>query len=79
MVREYTWTQVLSFDHVTVALMGRVCDEAWREVQDKNFFPSQSGAEAYRQELATRVMAAVVAGETDAARLKAIALECVEA
>jgi hypothetical protein len=52
------------FDHETVALMGRVCDEVWREIQDRTFFPSPWNAEAYRQELATKVMAAVVDGES---------------
>lgn len=68
-----------SFDHEMVALMGRVCDDAWREVQNRMFFPSPWDAEAFRQQLATRVMAAVVDGERDAARLKTIALELVEA
>ncbi len=67
-----------NFDHETVALMGRVCDEAWSEIQEKTFFPSQSSAEAYRRGLATRVMEAVASGERDALRLKAIALEAID-
>ena len=67
-----------SFSPETVNLMGRVCDAAWREVQDKFFFPSQWEAEAFRRELAERVMTAVAHGERDATRLKAIALELME-
>ena len=63
-----------AFDHETVALMGRVCDEAWREVQAKIFFPHPRDSDEFLRDLAGRVMSAVALGERDAARLKAIAL-----
>jgi hypothetical protein len=52
--------------------MQRVCE--------KFFFPSQVEAETFRRELEERViMAAVADGERDVTRLKAIALELLEA
>jgi hypothetical protein len=62
-----------SFDNDSVALMGRVCDEVWREVQAGAALP----ADEVLRELTARVMAAVAAGERDPARLKAIALDAV--
>ncbi len=54
------------------AAMQRVCE--------KFFFPSQVEAETFRRELEERViMAAVADGERDVTRLKAIALELLEA
>jgi hypothetical protein len=68
-----------SFDHDSVALMGRVCDEAWREVQATTFFPSVHEAGEVVRQLATRVMVAVAEGEPDPHRLKAIAMDGIEA
>jgi hypothetical protein len=67
-----------SFSPQTVALMCQACDAAWREVREHFFFPSQREADAFRRDLTERVIAAVAAGEKDAARLKAIALEALE-
>lgn len=77
--RDHAMIPDTSFSPETVTLMGRVCDAAWREVQEKLFFPSQWEAEAFRRELAERVMAAVAGGERNATRLKVIALESMEA
>ena len=68
-----------NYDHESVALMGRVCDEAWREVQVTTFFPSTKDASEVVRQLATSVMVAVASGERNPQRLKAIALEAVEA
>ncbi len=68
-----------NFDPETVALMGRACDEAWREVQSMMFFPSPEDSEDVHRQLAGRVMAAVAAGERDPVRLAAVALDGVEA
>lgn len=67
-----------SFDHDTVALMGRVCDAAWQEVQCSMFFPSPQDSDEVLRLLASRVMSAVAAGERDPDRLRVIALEGVE-
>jgi hypothetical protein len=37
-----------NFDSETVALMGRVCDEAWRDLQVTRFFPLPSDAVLHR-------------------------------
>ena len=68
-----------NFDCETVALMGRVCDDVWCEVQKTTFFPSARDADEMLHRVAARVMAAVADGERDAARLKAIALDGLEA
>jgi hypothetical protein len=63
-------TMKSSFAPDTVSLMGRVCDEAYGDL-DK----SPPGAtKARRRDIATRVMAAVSAGERNPLRLKAVAL-----
>jgi hypothetical protein len=67
-----------AFDAETVALMGRVCDEAWQEVQCVMFFPSRQDSDEVLRLLTSRVMSAVVAGERDPSRLRAIALEGVD-
>ena len=59
--------------------MGRVCTEAWREVQTVTFYPSAKDSEEMLRLMVMRVMAAVAAGERDAARLKVVALDGVEA
>jgi hypothetical protein len=44
------------FDSETVSLMGRVCDEAWIELQKKNFFPTPVNAQSVRSALASLVL-----------------------
>ena len=63
-----------NFDPETVALMGRVCDEARRDLQAA-LFPSSSDAAEILHRIASRIVAAVAGGERDPARLKAIAVE----
>jgi hypothetical protein len=60
-----------SFDPDTV--MGHVCDDAWKEVQRRLVLDSDH--RGLRRLVALRVMAAVVVGQRDPARLKAIALD----
>ena len=67
-----------NFDSDSVALMGCVCDEAWREVQATVAFPTPMDSDHFLRELAIRVMAAVAAGERDPGRLKAIALDGID-
>jgi hypothetical protein len=68
-----------SFDAETVAMMGRVCDEAWEEAQFR-LSSSLAGDQSHLRNLvAARVMAAVVIGQKDPERLKAIALEALDA
>ena len=67
-----------NFDCETVALMGRVCGEAWRDLQVTTFFPLPSDANETLHRIAARVMAAVAEGERDPARLKAIAMDGLE-
>jgi hypothetical protein len=55
--------------------MGRVCDEAWIELQKKNFFPTPVNAQSVRSALASLVLDAVNQGERNAQRLRSIALE----
>ena len=66
------------FDCETVSLMGRVCDEAWLELQKKYFFGTQLDAGDVRSSLASRVLDAVNRGERNPERLRAIALEAAE-
>ena len=67
------------FDSSTVSLMGRVCDDAWIELQKKNFFPTPVNAQSVRSALASRVLDAVNQGERNPERLRSIALEAVDA
>jgi hypothetical protein len=67
-----------SFDPPTLALMGRVCEEAWREVQSKNVFPSLSDEFEIRRLVARKVMTAVEEGERDPERLRAIAMHAID-
>ena len=67
------------FDCETVTLMGRVCDEAWIELQKTVFFPTTVNAQNVRSALAVRVLDAVNHGERNPDRLKSIALEAVDA
>lgn len=64
-----------NFDSDSVALMGRVCDEAWCELRAKIFFPLPADSDAFLHQMAARVMAAVSMGERDPIRLKAIAMD----
>ena len=68
-----------SFGNESIDLMGRVCNEAWREVQTITFYPSPKDSDEMLHQMVVRVMAAVAVGEHDPARLKAIALDGVEA
>jgi hypothetical protein len=68
-----------SFDAETVAMMGRVCDEAWEEAQCRLSFPKSGDPTGLRNLVALRVMAAVANGERDIERLKAEALEALDA
>jgi len=67
-----------NFDPATVDLMGRACDDAWRTIQEKVFFPSQADERDVRHLIELRVMTAVADGERDVERLKTVALEAVE-
>jgi len=67
-----------TFDPETVALMGHAFDDAWQEIQTKNFFPSVADADEIRSVVARRIMAAVVDGERDPERLKTIAVRALE-
>jgi hypothetical protein len=58
--------------------MGRACDDAWKELQTKVFFPTLADERDIRQLIALRVMTAVSDGERDPARLKTAALEAIE-
>jgi len=66
-----------SFDPETVALMGRVCDDAWREAERWLSLAPIGDASGLRATLALRVMAAVANGERDPLRL--LALEALDA
>jgi hypothetical protein len=68
-----------SFDAETIALMGRVCDEAWEEAQSRLSFPTAADPSALRNLVAARVLAAVALGQRNPERLKAIALEALDA
>ncbi len=61
-----------------VALMARVCDEAWAEIQAKYFHASQADPTEVRRLLASRILEAVADGEVDPQRLKQIALEAID-
>lgn len=65
-----------AFDAESVALMSRVCYDAWWELKASNRYPSVAAEHAARGLLALRVMEAVGRGERDSARLRTIALEC---
>ncbi len=66
-----------SFDSDTVALMGRVCDAAWNELQAR-VRPCGDPIHV-RTLMALRVMGAVAEGECDPQRLRKIALRAIEA
>jgi hypothetical protein len=68
-----------SFDAETVALMGALCDEAWHEAQSQLALPEAGDPTGLRDLVAQRILAAVANGERDLQRLKAIALEAIDA
>ncbi len=68
-----------SFDAETVAMMGRVCDEAWDEVQSRLAIATATDLSGLRNLVATGVIAAVANGERNPIRLKAKALEALDA
>ena len=68
-----------SFDAETVAMMGRVCDEAWEEARSRLPFPNAAYTSGLRNLVAARVMAAVAVGQRNPERLKAIALDALDA
>jgi hypothetical protein len=68
-----------AFDAETVAMMGRLVDEAWEEAQCSLSFPEAGDPTGLRNLVALRIMAAVANGERDPGRLRAIALEALDA
>jgi len=68
-----------SFDPDTVALMGRVCDEAWIEAQRWLSLAPMNDTSRLRETLALRVMAAVANGERDPQKLRLLALQTLDA
>ena len=60
-----------------VALIGRACDEAWREILAKFHIPFESHAEVVRLRVATRIMGAVARGERDIRQLKVIGVQTI--
>jgi hypothetical protein len=68
-----------SFEPELVALMGRVVDDALAEAHDQLSFPNAVDPTGLRNLVALRVMAAVAIGQRNPERLKAIALEALDA
>ena len=68
-----------SFDPDTVALMGRVCDDAWIEAQNWLSLAPMGDTSGLRETLALRVIAAVANGERDPQRLRLLALQALDA
>ncbi len=66
-----------SYDPETLAMMARVFDEAWQELQSVN--GSAASSDMVRTTMATRIMAAVADGELEPSKLKLLALEAVDA
>ena len=52
-----------NFGNEFIDLMGRVCDEAWREVQAITFYPSPKDSDEMLRLMIVRVMTAVAAGQ----------------
>ena len=48
-----------NFYSETVALMGRVCDDAWRDLRVTRFFPLPNDATEVLHRMAARIMTAV--------------------
>ena len=68
-----------AFDPDDVAMMGRICDEALSEAQRRLSLPLIVDQSDLRSLVAARIMAAVVVGQRDPERLKAIALDALDA
>jgi hypothetical protein len=68
-----------AFDPEAVALMGRVLDDALAKAQDRLSLPQTANPIELRNLVAGRVMAAVVVGQRNPERLRAIALEALDA
>jgi hypothetical protein len=68
-----------SFDPETVAMMGRVCDEAWEEARSRPSFRLKETPTGMRNFVVLRIMAAVAVGQRNPERLKAIALDALDA
>ena len=68
-----------SFDAETVTMMGRISDEAWHEAQSRLSAPETGDPSGLRNLVALRIIAAVSNGERDPGRLRAIALEALDA
>jgi len=67
--------QLPNLNSDTIALIGRIYDEAWLELQGKSYFRSDADKTGARTAIATRIMAAVAVGESRPERLKSMALE----
>jgi CheY-like chemotaxis protein len=63
-----------NYDPETVALMGRVCDEAWQVLTGTTFYPSAEVEREAHTLMALRIMSAVNDGERNPERLKSVAL-----
>ena len=59
---EHTMQLPKTFDAETVAMMGRVCYDAWWELKSLNAYPSTAAEENVRSLVALRVMEAVARG-----------------
>ena len=68
-----------AFDAEMVAMMGQVCDAAWEEAQSRFSLLQSGDTSQLRSLVVSRVMAAVIVGQKDPERLKAIALEALDA
>ncbi len=67
----------VTYDASTVTLMGRICDDAWREMTKSGVSASDQQVEEIRRRMARNVLGAVAAGENDPDRLKSIALTAI--
>ena len=68
-----------AFDAETIAMMGAVVDEAWEAARTRLALPAAGDPSGLRDLVALRVMAAVAVGQRDPERLKAIALDALDA
>lgn len=68
-----------SFGPELVALMGRAVDDALAEAENRLSLPQTADPTELRNLVAARVMAAVTVGQRNPERLKAIALEALDA
>jgi hypothetical protein len=66
-----------NFGPNTATLMGRVYDDAWREIQSKYMFPSVEDAKEVSANVVALIMNAVSDGERDPERLKLAALQAI--